>query len=74
MSLALPVPPPGFDRLTVEEQIEYVEALSHHISASVDKVEIPDWHRRIIETRLKESRDDLGEETWEEFEKEFDSE
>ena len=27
MSQALPIPPPGFDELSVEEQINYVEAL-----------------------------------------------
>ena len=72
MSQPFPVPPPGFDQLSVEEQMEYVEALWEYVSLGADKAEIPDQHRRIIETRLKESRG-LGEKTWEDFEKELDS-
>jgi hypothetical protein len=33
MSQTLPIPPPGFDGLSIEEQIEYVEALWEHIVA-----------------------------------------
>lgn len=33
MSQQLPLPPPGFEALTVEEQIDYVESLWNHIAA-----------------------------------------
>ena len=74
MPQALPVPPPGFDRLTVEEQIEYLEALWDHISANAEKVQIPTWHRQVIEARMNESLSGLDEKTWEEFEGELDKE
>jgi len=33
MSQSIPMPPPGFDALTVEEQIDYVQSLWDHIAA-----------------------------------------
>ncbi len=47
------LPPPGFDDLSVEEQIEYVQALWDHIAARPEQVPVPDWHRRIIKERLE---------------------
>ena len=39
------IPPPGFDQLTVEEQIDYVQLLWERIAATPDQVPVPDWHR-----------------------------
>jgi len=52
MSRALQVPPPGFDDLSVEEQIEYVQALWDHIAANPERVPVPDWHREELDRRL----------------------
>lgn len=52
MSRALQVPPPGFDELSVEEQIEYVQALWDHIAAHPERVPVPDWHREELDRRL----------------------
>lgn len=52
MSQALPLPPPGFDTLSVEEQIDYVQSLWDRIAARPEQVPVPDWHREILEERL----------------------
>jgi putative addiction module component (TIGR02574 family) len=52
MSRAPQVPPPGFDDLSVEEQIEYVQALWDHIAVQPERVPVPDWHREELDRRL----------------------
>jgi len=52
MGNALPLPPPGFDELNINEQIEYVQALWDRIAAKEDRVPVPDWHREILHERL----------------------
>ena len=47
------IPPPGFDQLSVDEQIIYVQELWDRISADPDQVPIPDWHREVIRERLE---------------------
>jgi putative addiction module component (TIGR02574 family) len=54
MGSPLPVPPPGFDELNVDEQIEYVQALWDRIAANPDRVPLPDWHHEIIDERLRD--------------------
>ena len=48
------IPPPGFDQLTVEEQIDYVQLLWERITATPDQVPVPDWHREVLDERLKD--------------------
>ena len=57
------VPPPGFDELSVEEQIAYVQSLWDRIAATPDQVPVPDWHREVLDERLKdfEANPDAGE-------------
>jgi putative addiction module component (TIGR02574 family) len=57
------IPPPGFDQLTVEEQIDYVQSLWERIAATPDQVPVPDWHREVLNERLKdfEANPDAGE-------------
>jgi len=75
MSQALPLPPPGFDALSVEEQIDYVQSLWDHIAARPEQVPVPDWHREIIAERLAAYRANPEEaKTWEEFEKDLAAE
>ena len=75
MSQALPLPPPGFDTLSVDEQIDYVQSLWDHIAARPEDVPVPDWHREILAERLAShhANRDQGKE-WEEFEKDLTAE
>ena len=58
MSKSVKVPPPGFDDLTVDEQIDYVQELWDRIAAHPEDVPVPDWHKKLIDERLREHRDD----------------
>ena len=52
MTKRLSLPPPGFDDLPVEDQIEYVQSLWHRIAAKQDQVPVPEWHRQALDERL----------------------
>jgi putative addiction module component (TIGR02574 family) len=52
MASNLPQPPPGFDELPVEDQIDYVLSLWDHIAAKPDQVPVPGWHRGVIRQRI----------------------
>lgn len=52
MSQTLPLPPVGFDALSIEEQIDYVQSLWDHIAARPEQVPVPDWHKEILRKRL----------------------
>ena len=52
MKAAAHSPPPGFDDLDVEDQIEYVQSLWDRIAAKQSLVPIPEWHRRELERRV----------------------
>ncbi len=52
MASKVPLPPPGFDELPVEEQIAYVGSLWDRIAANPEDVPVPDWHKRVIAERL----------------------
>lgn len=69
MFQSLPMPPPGFEALTAEEQIDYVQSLWDHIAAHPEQVPVPDWHRQILSERLASYQASAGK-SWEEFEKE----
>lgn len=58
MARTLPLPPPGFDDLSVEEQLDYVQSLWDRISAQPAEIPVPDWHRRVIDDRLAAHRAD----------------
>ena len=75
MSQALPLPPPGFDALSVDEQIDYVQSLWDHIAARPEDVPVPNWHREILAERLAAHRADKNQgKNWEEFEKDLTTE
>lgn len=67
MGNVLPLPPPGFDELKIDEQIEYVQALWDRIAAKEDLVPVPNWHREILDERLADlqANPDAGR-PWEE--------
>ncbi len=52
MPRALPLPPPGFDDLPVEEKLAYVQSLWERIASHPEELQVPDWHQRILEERL----------------------
>lgn len=52
MSSELPCPPPGFDRLSTDEQIEYVEDLWDYIASRPNEIPVPEWHLELLEERL----------------------
>ncbi len=53
MPKTIPNPPPGFDDLPVEEQIEYVQNLWGHIAVSPEKIPVPEWHLRVLKERME---------------------
>ena len=67
-SSPVPNPPPGFDELSPEEQIEYLQRLWNHIAADDSKIDVPQWHRDILRQRISE---DTSEEasSWDEVKK-----
>lgn len=69
MERAIQAPPPGFDDLTVHEQIEYVQALWERIAARGDEVPVPEWHKAELDRRLAEyeAAPDAGR-SWEQVE------
>jgi putative addiction module component (TIGR02574 family) len=72
MSTQIPIPPPGFDGLSVEEQIAYVEELLDYVKAHPGYVKIPEWHMEILLERMNRYRAAGFEgKTWEELEKEL---
>ncbi len=54
MANPVPLPPPGFDELSIDEQLAYVQSLWDRIAATPDRVSVPEWHREILDERLKE--------------------
>ena len=48
MSKIVPTPPPGFDDLSVEEQIDFVQSLWDRIAATPEQVPVPEWHQQIL--------------------------
>ena len=52
MTNKLPLPPPGFDDLPVEDKIDYVQSLWDRIAARPDQVPVPEWHRQVLDERL----------------------
>jgi putative addiction module component (TIGR02574 family) len=69
------MPPPGFDALTVEEQIDYVQSLWDHIATHPEQVPVPDWHRKVLAERIAsyQANPDEGK-GWEEAENEIPEE
>ena len=54
MAKPVPLPPPGFDDLSVDEKIDYLQSLWNRIAAAPETIPVPDWHREIIDERLRD--------------------
>ncbi len=70
MSSEVPFPPPGFDELSMAEQIEYVNRLGDRIPPLPANISDPDI--AFVEERLAYYEENGMEEiSWEEFRKEL---
>jgi putative addiction module component (TIGR02574 family) len=68
MTQKIPNPPPGFDELSVDEKLDYVQSLWDHIAANPEAISVPDWHLQVIEERIKESQFNArAGRSWDEF-------
>ena len=66
MATNLPLPP-GFDDLSLDDQIDYVQSLWDRIVAKPDQVPVPDWHRQVIRQRMADHEASPSEgQPWEE--------
>ena len=67
MANRLPMPPPGFEDLPIEDQIDSVQGLWDHIAVSAGNVPLHEWQRQILEERLADYRANPDEgRTWDE--------
>lgn len=61
-------PPPGFDDLTVDEQIDYLQSLWDRIAAEPDRIPEPAWHKALLDERVAGHRDKPEDSvSWAEF-------
>ena len=71
MAQTLPNPPPGFDALTTDEQLEYVQSLWQRIVSNPAAIPVPNWHLNVIEARLADYRNTSNEgKSWDEIREE----
>jgi putative addiction module component (TIGR02574 family) len=54
MPKPVPLPPPGFDELSVDEKIDDLQSLWDRIAATPETIPVCDWHREILDERLKD--------------------
>jgi len=65
-------PPAGFDDLSVEEKLDYVESLWDRIAAKPEAVAVPDWHLERIEQRTRGGHPGShGGRSWDDFREEL---
>ena len=56
MSQPLSIPPPGFDELTAEEQVEYAQRLWDRVATNLNNLPAEDWQIDLAKERLAEHR------------------
>ena len=72
MSSEVPFPPPGFDELSINEQIEYVGKLGERIPSPPEDLSVSDPDIAFIEERLAYYEENGMEGiSWEELQKEL---
>lgn len=60
MAKPVPLPPPGFDDLSVDEKIDYLQSLWDRVAASPETIPVPDWHREVLDQRVTDLEADPG--------------
>jgi putative addiction module component (TIGR02574 family) len=66
------LPPPGFDELSPDEKLEYIQALWDHFSEHPEEVPVPDWHRQIVAERVAAHRHgEMTSRSWSEIREEL---
>ncbi len=55
-----PLPPPGFDELSVEKQVQYLEHLWDRIASDEERMPVPDWHLDVLRDRLARYETEAG--------------
>jgi hypothetical protein len=63
--------PAGFDEWSIDQQIDYVQALWDRIAARADQVPIPDWHLDVLDQRLGEEASPADDRPWDQVEAEL---
>jgi len=63
MATPVPLPPPGFDDLSIDEKIDYLQSLWDRIAAGPKPFSVQGWHREILDQRLMdfENNPDCGD-------------
>lgn len=56
--------PPGFDELSTDEKVDFVQSLWEQIAAQPHALPVPGWHRALVRKRLEAHRADPGK-AWE---------
>ena len=46
------MPPPGFDELSPEEKLEYLQALWDRMATHPEEIPVPEWQRVLVRERL----------------------
>ena len=54
MTNRVEIPPPGFDNLSVDEQVDYVQHLWDRIAARPEDIPVPNWQKELIDERLRQ--------------------
>ena len=54
MAGPMPLPPHGFDELSAEQRVNYVQSLRDHIAADEDGIPVADWHTAVLRQRLRD--------------------
>lgn len=73
MQGVVPNPPPGFETLSIEDQIAYIQSLWDLIAAGPKHVPVPDWHSDVLRERAKQrdSHPDAGR-TWDDVRRDIE--
>jgi putative addiction module component (TIGR02574 family) len=72
MASKSPLPPPGFDDLSADEQADYASQLWDRVTEREHEISVPDWHMEIVRERMaRYERDGMQGISWEELEKEL---
>ena len=71
MARKIPDPPRGFDDLSVEQKLDYVQSLWNRITTTPEAVPVPDGHLQVINERLEGNRNSRTGRSWDEFREEL---